>query len=70
MFVHDGRGIRTRTDEASSLPTALPKLPQKVRRHCRIRTGSNPTSVMNKDVNYISGIAEKMTVATITKGNA
>ena len=33
---------------------------RKTRRHRRIRTGSNPTSIMNKHMKYISGMAEKM----------
>ena len=86
MFVHYGRGIRTCTDEGMSPSIAMYVVstywatetsPEgKYDVHCnarqrrRIRMGSNPTSVMNKHMNYISGMAEKTTVATITEGNA
>ena len=38
------------------------------RRRRRIRTGSNPTSVMKKGMNYISSMAVKTSVASITEG--
>ena len=39
------------------------------RRLDRIRAGSNPTSAMNKCMNYISGMVVKTGVASITEGN-
>ena len=38
------------------------------RRRRRIRSGSNPTSVMKKCMNYISGMVVKMGISCITDG--
>ena len=37
------------------------------RRRRRIRTGSNPTSAMNKYMDYISGMVVKTSVASMTE---